>query len=204
MALNFRWTNINIRKSLLFVLLIAVASMSNAQRFTNDWIKDNQTYYKFKVIKEGIYRIDYFTFTTAIVQSGIQLSELKPDKIQIYSMGQEIPLFVKGESDGSFDFNDYIEFYANKNDGSLDTKMYENGIEDQLHNNKSLYNDTAIYFITFLPDTSSMSGKRYTAYSNTSFNTPKYKNYVEFKSIYDNSQFHYGKPYYLNSTDMGF
>jgi len=161
MASKSRWTNINIQKTLIFVLMIGIFSMSNAQRFANDWIKENQTYFKFPVVKEGIYRIDYFTFTTAVVQSGTPLGKLKPGKIQIFQMGQEIPIYVEGESDGSFDINDYIEFYAKGNDGTLDTKMYENGIEDQLHNRKSLYTDTAIYFISFLPDTSSLSGKIY-------------------------------------------
>jgi len=203
MALNIKRTTHILVKTLSLVFLFALGFGASAQPFANDWIKDNQSYYKFQVVKEGIHRIDYFSFTTAVVQSGIPLSKLKPEKIQIFKMGKEIPLFVKGQNDGSFDINDYVEFYANQNDGSLDSEMFEQGEEDQLHNNKSLYTDTAIYFITFLPDTSSLDGKRYTSYSNTSFSTPKYQNYVEYKAIYDNSQYHYGKPYYLNATDMG-
>lgn len=186
------------------LLFLLIASPIFAQRFANDWIKNNQNYYQFKVIKEGIYRIDHLTFTTAVVQSGIPLSKLKADKIQIFHMGQEIPIYVEGEADGVFNLNDYIEFYATKNDGTLDTKMYENGIEDQLHRSHSLYTDTAIYFVTFLPDTSSQKGKRFTNYNNTSFSTPKYQYFVEQKAVYDNTSYDYGNPYLLNATDMSY
>jgi len=187
---------------LLFILLMFCASQVGAQRFANDWIKPNQTYFKFKVLEEGIYRIDYFTFTTALTNAGISLSSLKADKIQIFRLGEEIPIFVEGEADGELNINDYIEFYGKGNDGKLDTRMFEIGKNGQLHDQYSLYTDTAVYFVTFLPDTSSLKGKRYLPYNNTTYTSTKYRSYVASSAHYDNSVYHYGTPYKLSAADM--
>ncbi len=187
---------------LLLLVCLANFSSMNGQRFTNDWIKPNQTYFKFKVANQGIYRIDYFTLTTAINQAGLPLSGLVPNKIQVFNLGKEIPIYVEGETDGQFNINDYVEFYANGNDGKLDTRMYENGIADQLHDKYSMYTDTAIYFITYLPDTSSKIGLRFQPYNNTVFNTPKYQYHVASSFDFSKNEYHLGTPYQLAATDM--
>lgn len=194
----------NNSKVILFTLLMLMVSGAiHAQRFSNDWIKNDQQYFKIKVSKEGIYRLDYLTLTTAIVQNGGLTSNLEPKKIQVFHLGEEIPIYVEGAADGSFDINDYIEFYAKPLDGSLDTRMYEKGLDDQLHSFSSIYSDTGIYFVTYLMPSSSDSGKRYQTYSNNAFNTPKYQYFVEERRDFDDAQYHNGIPFALGATDMG-
>lgn len=42
----------------LFTLLLLLAGLSvSAQQYNNEWIRFNQTYYKFKVGKDGLFRI---------------------------------------------------------------------------------------------------------------------------------------------------
>lgn len=58
--------------------------------------------------EDGIYRVTYEELRNA----GISLSGIDPTTIKIKNLGQEIPIFVRGEEDGSFDEGDYIEFYG--------------------------------------------------------------------------------------------
>ncbi|TVR39002.1 MAG: hypothetical protein EA392_08030 [Cryomorphaceae bacterium] len=115
-----------------------------AQPFGNEWINYNQRYYKFKVWEEGVYRIPYNTLAAA----GIPLATIDPRTIQVYSRENEVPIYVHGEEDGTFNLTDYIELYATGNDGWLDVLTYN---QPQNHTNPgySLYNDTIYYYITW-------------------------------------------------------
>lgn len=55
-----------------------------------------------------IYRIDY----DDLVINGLVPSYVDPRTFKIYNLGEEIAVYVNGESDASFDNGDYIEFYG--------------------------------------------------------------------------------------------
>lgn len=140
------------KKILLISLSLLVSNLIFAQKYGNEWINFNQDYYKIKIGKEGIYRID-----SATLQSiGFPLSSVDPKNIQLWINGEEQPILVNGENDGSFNSDDYIEFYGTYNDGKLDSPLYPNPTE-QPHQYMSLYSDTATYFLTY---TTSTLGKR--------------------------------------------
>ena len=42
----------------------------------------------------------------------------------MFARGEEIPLFIQGEADGSFDIGDFVEFYGKGNDGFADAELY--------------------------------------------------------------------------------
>lgn len=126
---------------------------SYGQRFGNEWIDYAQTYYKFKISDDGIYRISYQT----LQNSNLPLTSIDPRNIQLYTKGQEVPIHIEGEGDGVFNSGDYIEFYAQKNDGWLDTALY-NGIDNQPNPYYSLINDTITYYLTW---NSSITNLRY-------------------------------------------
>jgi hypothetical protein len=115
-----------------------------------EWIQAGQPYFKFKVAKQGIYRIDAGTLASV----GIDLEGTQPKRFQLFRDGQEQAVFIYGDKDGTFDVSDYIEFYADINDGKLDTELYRSAA-DQAHTLYSLYTDTAYYFVTILPLNSS-------------------------------------------------
>ena len=103
----------------LFYLMFFVFSLSklSAQKYGNEWINYSQKHYRISIPKTGLYRID----STTLSNSGIPLSIINPKYFQLFIKGKEQHIFVNGESDNVFNVNDYIEFYAEKNDCSFDS-----------------------------------------------------------------------------------
>ena len=62
---------------------------------------------KIYVERTGVYRITGKEFKE---RWGIDLSDFDPRTFKLTCKGEELPIYVKGESDGSFDPDDYIEF----------------------------------------------------------------------------------------------
>lgn len=110
----------NLYDSLLYIPSGSWAQPEYAQQSamsSGDW-------YKIGLTETGIYRLTY----NDLRDLGLNLSNLDPRTIRIYHNGGgvlpelnavarhddlvEIPIFVSGESDGSFDQNDYILFYG--------------------------------------------------------------------------------------------
>ncbi len=113
-----------------------------AQTYGNEWINFNQTYYKIKISQNGLYRIPY----AVLQQFGVPVATVSGTDFQVFGRGQEVPIYVS--SNGLFGVNDYIEFYALRNDGALDSNMY--AVKAWQPNVRlSLFNDTAAYFLTY-------------------------------------------------------
>jgi hypothetical protein len=65
--------------------------------------------YKIMVAQQGIYRLDATFFT----DNGINPTDIDLNTVRLYHMGQELAILVNDTgTSGSFDANDYIEFYA--------------------------------------------------------------------------------------------
>jgi len=133
----------------LFSCWLISVTVSVAQPYCNEWISfstnqpySNQQYFKISVWRDGVYRLTYNDLQAASFPM-----PFNPKQLQLFHNGQEQFIHVEGEADGSFDPNDYIEFYGKRNDGSLDTRLYKDP-EHQLNNKFSLLTDTASYFLT--------------------------------------------------------
>jgi len=135
-----------VSKSSFFIAMLFVifSQTTIAQPYNNSWINHSQSYYKFKIANTGIYRIDSNTLANA----GIPISAIDARNIQIFARGLEIPLHIEGESDGVFNSTDYIEFYAQKNDGWFEEDFY-GGSSNHPNPYYSLINDTICYFLTW-------------------------------------------------------
>lgn len=139
------------RKALLFLALAASAVVAKAQPFGNEWIHYDRPYWMFKVASDGFRRID----STALANAGLPLQTLDPRGLQLFARGRQVPLYVHGEQDGVFNNGDYIEFWAPRNDGWLDSTLWD----DPAHINNpyySLYNDTLRYYLTLGPPAQSL------------------------------------------------
>ncbi len=146
----------------LLLPFLFLSSMAVAQGpYGNEWINYSQSYYKFKVAKNGIYRIYY----NDLVNAGINLGSVNAKNIQLFNLGEEQYLYINGEADGRIDPGDYIEFIGKANTGQTDTKLYRTPAE-QPHPYFSLYTDTAVYFLTW---NSSTPGKRVTLFNDTAY-----------------------------------
>lgn len=121
-----------------------------------EWIKPNQPYYKFNITTTGVYTID----SALLAANGVLLSGIHPKRFQLFRNGVEQVIYVAGENDGVFNQTDFIEFFGESNDGKLDSQLYKQPT-DQPHQWASLYSDTAVYFLTILPDPTGVVAKRF-------------------------------------------
>ena len=140
----FNKITIHFRQILFFIITVGISISSFAQPFNNSWINYSQQYYKFKVSETGIFRIDITTLTG----SGIPISTINPQNIQLFSRGVEIPIYIEGEGDGVFNSSDFIEFYGEHNDGWFDEQLY-GGASNHPSPYYSLFNDTISYYLTW-------------------------------------------------------
>ncbi|MEP0986356.1 type IX secretion system sortase PorU [Ekhidna sp.] len=130
----------------IIFFLSAIISIAQSSVFSSG------TWYKIGVTETGIYKIDRNTLDILGIPSSID-----PRKISILGNGikgilpqsnavdrpqdlLENSIFVSGESDGSFDQNDYVLFYGV---GPHLEQWTESGFEYQ----RNIYADTAYYFI---------------------------------------------------------
>ena len=76
--------------------------------YGHEWIEDNQSYYKFNIVEDGIYKI---TYEDALV-AGIPFNNITGAQIVITNLGLQIPIFTSTE--GILSKGDYILLYAEK------------------------------------------------------------------------------------------
>lgn len=127
-------------KKALLPLFIFISLVSQSQALYNEWIDYNKTYYRIKVRITGMYRINQVDLNS------IGLGSTPAEKFQLWHNGQEVPLYTTVPS-GPMSATDYLEFYGEYQDGSVDKDLYR--IPDQQINyGWSLGSDTAIYFLT--------------------------------------------------------
>ena len=148
-------------KHILLLFLLAGSFVSNSQQFGNEWINYSQSYYSFKIVNDGVYRLDHAT----LVAAGIPVGSFQSDNIQIFGKEREVPLLINDNGDNTIDAGDYIVFYAERNDGWLDSTLY---LDAQTIGNPvySLYNDTIEYFFTW---NSSSTNLRYVVETDVDF-----------------------------------
>jgi len=127
-------------KRVLFLFCCIFFAYSVNAQYNNEWIDYSNTYYKFKVGANGLYRIPASTLQTA----GLGTSPV--EQFQLWRNGKEIPIFTSIAS-GVLSNADYLEFYGEQNDGKPDSKLYKNPINQQ-NDLWSLQTDTAAYYLT--------------------------------------------------------
>lgn len=183
------YNNITRFHIILLILFSVVTSLSYAQPYDNSWINYSQQYYKFKISTTGIYRID----SMALENAGIPISTINPQNIQIYAKGVEIPIYIQGEGDGVLNTADFIEFYAQGNDGWNEEAFYGSA---QNHPNPyySLINDTIHYYFTW---NTSTTNNRMILETDTTFSS--YTAIPSFRK--ENTEFYFSD-YYDGETDF--
>jgi len=148
--------------------------LAGYSQYANDWIVQGQQYFRIPVSKKGIYRLTHADLQAA----GVPVSSIDPRLIQVYHRGVEQSIFVQGQADSEFNTSDYLEFFGQANDGTLDKNLYKPS-SFQPHNYYNLYSDTTAYFLTWR--LAPIPGKRVTA--NTEINVSGLP-----KEVYHNEQ----------------
>ncbi|RZK26814.1 MAG: hypothetical protein EOO63_14235, partial [Hymenobacter sp.] len=135
---------------LLLVVLALVTTAAQAQSgaYGNEWIVQGQPYYKIKIWRDGLYRLDQAYLAR------LGAGAVAPTQLQVWRRGKEVAVYQGGNS-ATLDNSTFIEFYGQRNDGALDAEFYKNRL-DQGNPYYSFYTDTAAYFVTW----GSRAGKR--------------------------------------------
>jgi len=168
-------------KKILAISFFLISFLGWSQ-YGNEWINYNQKYYSFKIIEDGIYRIDYSTLQS----SGVPVSSILPNNFQIFGFEKEQPIIVEDGGDGTFDTGDYILFYAQKNTTWLDSLIYEDS-DDVGNRYYPHYNDTITYFLSWNNSNSNNriieeTDVNYSAYSPSPYLFKK--NFIEHHNYY--------------------
>lgn len=126
---------------IFFVGLLAMsATLSTHAQYGNEWIDFSKTYWKFRIGKEGICKLN----KSALDLAGVPSSASGADFV-LFRDGKEVPVFVS--TSGVFGSTDYIAFYAFPNTGAADRELYLQPAK-HINPNVSLFDDTATYFLT--------------------------------------------------------
>ncbi len=127
------------RKFCLILISCFICYIAVAQQYYNEWIDYSKTYYKFKIAKTGLYRINQQNLPVAL--------QTEPaEQFQLWRNGKEIAIYTSITS-GVLPADGYIEFWGEKNDGKPDKNLYKDP-NNQLSDRLSLETDTAAYFLT--------------------------------------------------------
>ncbi len=130
-------------KLIFIALLICSVLTGFTQPYGNEWVDFNKEYYKIKIGSEGMYRLTYANLATV----GFPVDE-DNRRIQLFNRGKELAVFIRDvNGDNIFNASDYVEFYGQANDGTLDAELYQ-PTSSQPHNYYNLYSDTTAYYIT--------------------------------------------------------
>jgi hypothetical protein len=129
------------RLFLTLFLSVLFLSKSSSQIVGNEWINYSQSYFKFRIFQQGIYRIPILHLQAAGLPTYVT-----GNMLQLFRDGEEVAIRVS--NDGMLTASDFIEFYGERANGKLDQRLYQN-TSFQLNPDQNLVSDTAYYFITF-------------------------------------------------------
>jgi hypothetical protein len=89
------------KKIIISLFLLLITFVAQAQKHGNEWINFNQPYYGFKIVKDGLYKIDY----TALRNSGIDVNQFTSENIQLFGREKELPIYVFDGGDNKLDYS---------------------------------------------------------------------------------------------------
>jgi hypothetical protein len=178
-----------IKRISLVIAFFLTLTLCFAQ-YGNEWINYNQKYFKIYVSQNGIYRIPYSTLQSA----GIPVSTTDPRSFQVFHNGKEEYIYIPGEQSGMMQSGSYIEFVGKRNNGWLDSALYQ-GNSAQANPDYSLFNDSSAYFLTW---NSSINNRRMIVENDTAFVT--YTPEVYFDVVVREN---YTSKYYIGNTLTG-
>jgi len=170
--------------NIFYCFCISLPLLVSAQTHTNSWIDYNDTYYEIPVVHNSLYRISHET----LQNYGIPTNS---NQLRVFYLGEEVPLYAS--TTGTMGPTDYVEFYAEKNDGTFDLNLYKNASE-QSNPYLNLFTDTAVYYLV---STAFTSDVRYTNMpNNISGSVPPKSEYFMYDSHRNlKNIFHGGVPY---------
>ncbi|MDQ3019873.1 MAG: C25 family cysteine peptidase [Bacteroidota bacterium] len=165
-------------KKIILFFLLSLFNFHNSFSQNYNWITPNKTYLKMYLVEDGMFRVSKTDFTNA----GINTTGLNPRTVKIFNKGVQIPIYFNGELDGSFDANDYFDFYGTKNyGGSTKTYDHNNNLSYTTNEFYNQYSDTNVYWA----DWGGANGIRFTI--------PTYTTTANYTNLFFNDLLHFEK-----------
>ncbi|RZK29963.1 MAG: hypothetical protein EOO63_07885, partial [Hymenobacter sp.] len=96
------------RLLVLLGLLLSLSAHAQSGPYGNEWIAAGQPYYKIKVWRDGIYRLDY-NYLRSLNAAGVA-----PTQFQLWRRGKEVAMYQAGNQ-ATLDATSYLEFYGQRN-----------------------------------------------------------------------------------------
>lgn len=128
----------------ILAIAFVLCGLNSIAQYGNEWIDYSRQHFYFKIHQDGLYRISHTTMQNA----GVPVGSIAPQDFKMFGKEKELYIHVEDGGDGIFDDGDYIEFYAQRNNGWLDSLLYDNPIN--IGNPAySLVNDTLTYYLTW-------------------------------------------------------
>ncbi len=181
------------RITILFSAFVLSLSAFSQDNYGNEWIDyaAQYPYFKIKIAETGLHRIDYNTLSNALGTAGYSLAAIDPRDFMLFHNGEQQYIYIKGEGDGSFSANDFLEFYGEKNDGWSENVLFQQP-EHNPNPYYSHFNDTVAYFLTWNPS-SSVFKRRLAEPGNNVSNPPAKKQFYLHEELLEfHSQFQTG------------
>ena len=127
------------------VIMSAQAQMWNGQDtlYGNEWIDYSKTYFKIKITEDGVYRIENQT----LLNTGFPAGSVAAGEWRLFRNGEQEAIFTS--TSGVFGGADFFEFYGRKNRGEVDFYLFADAEEEQINPWYSMFNDTAVYYLTW-------------------------------------------------------
>lgn len=165
------------RKLYLLIIIFLISFPAKTQTYGNEWIRFSQTYYKIPIAKEGLYRIEHNVLSTYF-----DLNQLNPANLQLFIKGKEQHLYIAGDADGKIDPGDYLQFYAQKSLGDVDSLIYTD-ISYVPNPYAAIFNDTLYAYLTV---NTSLNNKRFIPETDTVASSYPALNYFYTERVFTN------------------
>ena len=178
---------------LLFSLTgIAFAGMP----YGNEWLSGASKIFKIPIAQEGIYRVEVSVLQNLGLPATAQAQEL-----WLYYKGESVPVFIGNDNQnriGTLQPSDYIEFVGIPSNETVDSLLYDRTI--WISRTRSLFNDTAVYFLVWKPGTANPDIIQHLA-NDTSQKASEITYFIE-ESVLDGP--YYGKGKYFKVSNFAF
>ncbi len=146
-----------------------IVNNHTAEVSTNDsWIDYTKEYLKLGVVRDGIYKLR----KSDLEASGVNTSSLNPKSLKLFLRGKEIPIYVQGENDNTFNDSDYVEFVGRRNYGDIRYRDIAS-VDKPYFEFMNIYSDTTIYWLTW-NGSNGIRVDTILSISGSSFDTTKY------------------------------
>lgn len=128
-----------------FLLFGTPAAQGQSTPFDPGWFSAGDSFVRLAVLEDGMYRVT----GAQLEQTGLSLNEVDPNSLRLLENGREIPLWIEGGNQATFQTNDALIFAGQRNRGTDEVWAYAENPGLQGSTYHSLFSDTTWYWLAW-------------------------------------------------------